>query len=58
MTTKGIVYICGIVVLGLGYGLLKDMIGGIEFVVVVIVYLVALRLVAERVGKDRQPKSE
>lgn len=51
MTKKGLIYLAGVVVLGLGYGLLKGMLGDVEFVVAALVYLVGLRLLAEKFGK-------
>lgn len=48
---KGLIYLLGVVVLGLAYGGLKKFLGNPLFTFVAIGYLIVLRLLAEKFGR-------
>jgi hypothetical protein len=48
---KGLIYLLGVVLLGLAYGGLKNSLGGPTFTFVAITYLVILRFFAEKFGR-------
>jgi hypothetical protein len=52
MSTKGLVYLVGLVPLGLSYYFVRRYVGNdLAFVAIAVAYLVALRLVAEHIGR-------
>lgn len=58
---KGLIYLLGVVVLGLAYVWMKNALGEPVFFLSAIVYLIALRMFAEKYGneqKNRQRKQE